>query len=188
MHSAIVKEILNRKFEKTEGGDLYLPGSKVYVGGVFEHWVNDGEHEADGNIVVNEGLDHILDVALSAGAQSANWYIGIYKNVYNATATTTAATISSASGEVVVTTEVSETLRQAWTDAGVSSRTVTNSASPATYTATASIAVNGAFLINSNTIGGTSGKLMASASFAATRNLSATDVLNVTYTFTIADA
>ena len=190
MHSAIAKEILKGKFEKTEGGDLYLPGSKVYVGGVFEHWVNDDMStlQADGNIVVDQGLNHILDSTLSGAAQLSSWYIGIYKNNYTVLSTDSASNIASAASEVVATTDVAETVREIWTDAGASGKAITNSASPASYTANASISVYGAFLISNNTIGGATGTLMAGAKFTAVRNLAATDVLNVTYTFNIADA
>ena len=91
-----------------------------------------------------------------------------------------------AAGEV--TAEVDEATRQAWSEAGVASKVLTNTASPAVFTANASIGAYGAFLSSTNTKGSTSGKLIAASKFSSVRNLLNTDTLNVTYTLTIADA
>jgi hypothetical protein len=167
---------------------------KTKVGGVFhfEH-VRNGEvidTWDEENIVVDEGLDHILDVGLSNGTQSSTWYVGIFKNNYTPVAADVASTFAGAgkANEVTATTDVDETVRETWTDAGVSSQSVTNSASPASYNAAASISVYGAFLIDNSTIGGLTGTLFAASKFTAVRNLVATDVLNVTYTLSAADA
>lgn len=178
-----VSEDLREALEKGEG---------VKAGGVFtvEH-IRNGEvidviHSP--NIVVDEGLNHILDVALSNGAQSTTWYVGIFKNNYTPVAGDVAATFAGSGVANEVITEVDETSRPQWVDAGVSSKTVTNSASPAVFTANQSVAVYGAFLISNATMGGTTGVLCAASKFAAVRNLLNTDVLNITYTLNIADA
>jgi len=189
----LTKEILAGKFEKTEkGGELYLPGAKVFVGGAFEHWVNDDIEglRSDGNLVVNEGLDHLLDVALSSATQKTNWYVGINKANYTFLATDTAANVSTNSTEVTGTGDVSNTVRPAWTEAGVSSQSITNSASPAVYTSDSTFTVYGAFLVSVTAFGNgiSTDRLLAASAFAASRSLIATDVLNVTYTLNIADA
>lgn len=188
----LLKEIRNRKFERTEDGGLFLPKANVFVGGAFQHWVNDDidDMQTDFNLVVNEGLDHLLDVTLSSATQKTSWYIGINKANYTFLATDTAQNISTNSTEVVGTTDVDETVRQAWTEAGVSSQAITNSASPASYTAATSVTIYGAFLVSFSTIGNgsSSDKLMAASSFSSSRSLLATDVLNVTYTLNVADA
>lgn len=168
------------------------PVSKCAAGGYFtiEH-IRDGKvihTERVGNIVVDEGLDHLLDVSLSNATQNATWYIGIYKNNYTPVSTVTAATIAGAGVANEITTEVDETARPTWTEAGVATQSITNSASPAVFTANTTVDAYGAFLISNNTMGGTTGVLMAAAKFAAVRNLLSTDTLNVTYTLNIADA
>ena len=192
MHS-LTKEILAGKFEKTEkGGELYLPYSKVFVGGAFNHWINDdiNDLQSDGNLVVNEGLDYLLDVALSSATQKTNWFVGINKANYTFLATDTAANVSTNSTEVTGTGDVSNTVRPAWTEVGVASQSITNSASPAVYTADSTFTAYGAFLISVTAFGNGTGtdRLLAAASFAASRSLISTDVLNVTYTINIADA
>lgn len=188
----LLKEIRNRKFERTEDGGLFLPKANVFVGGAFQHWVNDDieDKQTDFNIVVNEGLDHLLDVALSGATQKTNWYIGINKANYTFLATDTAQNVSTNSTEVVATTDVNETIRESWTEAGVSSQSITNSASPASYTAATSVTIYGAFLVSFSTIGNgvSTDKLMAASAFSSSRSLLATDVLNITYTLNVADA
>ena len=192
MHN-LTKEILKGKFEKTDKeGEIYLPQAKVFVGGVFEHWVNDDLDglQADGNLVVNEGLDHLLDVTLSGGTQKSNWYVGINKANYTFLATDTAQNVSTNSTEVTGSGDVSEIARPAWTEPGVVSQSITNAAAAAAYTATAGVTIYGAFLISSPTYGNNaaSDKLLAASAFASPRALINTDVLNVTYTLNIADA
>jgi hypothetical protein len=172
--SNLTKEILQGKFEKTEkDGEIYLPQAKVFIGGAFEYWLNDEEHYADGNIVVNEGLDHLLDVTLSNGTQKANWFVSIFKANYTPVSTDTAQNISTNSTEVVGSGDVAETARQAWVE-------------PATGTLTA----YGAFLISTSAYGNgiSSDKLLAASAFSAPRSMIATDILNVTYTLNVADA
>ncbi len=167
---------------------------KTAVGGVFHfEQVRDGkviDEWDEHNIVVDEGLNHILDVGLSNGSQNTTWYVGIFKNNYTPVAGDVASTFagSGVANEIVATTDVSETVRETWTDGGVSAKSVDNSASPASYTAAAGLSIYGAFLISNNTIGGLTGTLFAASKFAAVRTLIATDVLNITYTLTAADA
>ena len=167
-------------------------GANVKAGGFFiiEHIRNGKviDTQISKNIVVDEGLTHILNVALSGGAQDTTWFVGIFKNNHVPVAGDIAATFAGAGVAGEVSTEVDETTRPAWTEAGVSAKAITNSASPATFTANTTVSVWGAFLISDNVMGGTTGTLMAASRFTSVRNLLDTDVLNITYTLTIADA
>lgn len=183
------KEILRRKFEKTETG-IFLPGAKVNIGGVFSNWLNDDEDGIihSGNIVVNEGLNHILDIVFSNGTQQATWYVGLYKNNYTPLATDTASVFAGVGKGNEITTEVNEVVRQTYTEPGPSGQAITNVASPATFTANQAVTAYGAFLISDNTMGGVTGVLAAASLFPAQRDMVNTDVLNVTYELQIADA
>lgn len=160
--------------------------NKMKVAGYFSY-----EHVRDGevidtwqepNLVVDEGLNYALDVAFSGGSASTNWYIGIFKNNYTPLAANVAATFPGAGVANEATTEYSEATRPAWTEAGVSAKTITNSASPAVFTFTGTVSIYGAFLVSTNTKGGTTGILAAASKFASVRNMLSTDKLNVTYT------
>jgi hypothetical protein len=194
------KEIANHQYEITDTG-LFFPKSKVHVGGVFNHWINNdlSTLQKDHNIVVDEGLTYILDTALSAGTQITNFYIGIFKNNYNPLAASIQSSATASNNFVhstkadEATTEYSESTRPAWTDAGVTSKTITNVASPAVFTIGTNVTIYGAFLVGgsgSSTKGssGTSQKLIAASQFGSARSLLAVDVLNITYQLQIADA
>jgi len=186
------KELKNGKYEFNDDGGLYLPKSNVNIGGTFNHWLNDdlSTMEHDPNIVVNQGLDYLLDAAMANGTVKPNWYVGIFKGNYTPTATTTAQDINTAATEVVATTDVVQTVRPAWTNAAVSGQSITNSANAAAYEANATITVYGAFLVSSSAManGISTDRLLAASRFGAPRELIATDALNVTYTLNIADA
>jgi hypothetical protein len=64
----------------------------------------------------------------------------------------------------------------------------TNSASPASFNINATATVGGAFLTSNNTKSGTTGTLFSAADFGAPgdRSVANGDVLNVTYTLSLA--
>lgn len=136
------------------------------------------------NIVVNQGLDDLLDVTLSGGTQDTTWFVGLT----DGTPTVAAAdTLASHAGWVEVTA-FDETNRQAWTDGGVSGQSVSNTASPATFTINANgTTIGGAFLAGVNT--GTAGRLYAAGAFTGGDIvLNDNAVLEVVATFTTAAA
>lgn len=160
------------------------------IGGIFKfEQIRDGkviDSWEEHNIVVNESLNYILDVAFSAGSANTAWYVGLFKNNFTPIATSVMSTFPGAGVANESTTDYSETTRPVWTDAGAASQSITNSASPAAFTFTpASTTIYGAFLSSSSVKGGTTGVLGAASKFASSRTLLASDVLNVTYTLNI---
>lgn len=141
--------------------------------------------EAASNIVTNAGLDYALDAALSGGTPITTWYVGLT----DGTPTVAAGdTMSSHAGWAEVTA-YDEAARQTWSDGGVSSQSVTNSASAAVFTcSTNSTTIGGAFLTSDSTKGGTSGTLYAAVAFTGgDKSADDGDTITVTYTFTAAD-
>lgn len=138
------------------------------------------------NLVTNAGLDHLLDATLSGATQITAWYVGLTAGAPTAAAADTSA---SHAGWTEVTA-YDEATREAWTDGGVSSRSVSNSASAAQFTiSTNGTTVGGAFLISNSTKGGSTGTLYAVGAFSAgDKSLDDGDTLDVTATFTSAAA
>jgi len=165
-----------------------LTGNPV-VGGVFEfELVRDGkviDKWEDRNLVVNEGLNDLLQVYLGNGTQKATWYVGLFEGNYTPVATVTAATVASAATECVAYGELT---RPEWVEAAASAQQITNTASKATFTINASKTVYGAFLISENTKGGITGVLFAASRFSTARALINGDQLLVTYTVQAASA
>jgi len=174
-------------FKETPGGIL-IPDVGLRVGGFFTHDVFRpgvgllGEI-VDHNLVVNQGLNYLLDVALSSGAQEVSWYVGLFKNNRTVLATDTATNFNT---DAAGATEYDEAIREAWVDAGPSSQQVTNSASKAEFTMNATVTIYGAFLINKSakdgSADGSGGVLFAASKFSVARAVQDNDVLLVTYT------
>lgn len=171
-------------YEKTAGGIL-MPDQQLRVGGSFiiEH-IRDGEvidREEIHNLVVDQGLNAMLDIMFHGTTQVNPWYLGLFEGNYTPVAGVTAATIASAATEC---TAYDETTRQEYTEAAAASKITTNSANKATFTFNATKTVYGAFLISDSTKGGTSGTLFSAARFGTAKSVVSTDQLLLTYTFT----
>lgn len=180
-----ISDALQAKFDSGDTDGLR-------VGGVFaiEHY-RDGKllsSEVIPNIVTDEGLNYILETSMSGASQNLTHYVGIYSNNYTPQSTDVMSTFAGAGVANEITTEVDETTRQTWVEPGIGSKTITNSASPAVFTANTTVSAYGAFLSSDNVMDGTTGVLVAASLFAAVRSLLNTDTLNVTYTLNIADA
>jgi hypothetical protein len=153
------------------------------VGGRFDfELVRDGEvidRWSEHNIVVNEGLNHILGVEFNGATQIGTWYIGVFEGNYTPVATVTAATITAASTEC---TAYDEATRVAYDEAAPSSQSITNSASKATFTFNATKTIYGAFLVSASAKSATSGTLFSAARFSSSKAVVDDDQLLVTYT------
>ena len=141
------------------------------------------------NLVVNVGLQYMAGVALTSTAQITSWYIGLY----GAAASNNPAATDTMSSHIGWTenTTYSESTRPAATFAAATNANpsvVTNSASKAAFTINGTTTIGGAFLTSNNTKGGTTGTLFSAADFSAPgdRSVVSGDILNVTYTFSLA--
>ena len=152
-----------------------------------ECW-RDGElvwRDVTENTTVNTGLDDILDKYWKGSTYSADHYVGLT----DGTPTPAAGdTMSSHAGWSEVTA-YDEATREALTLGSVSSQSVDNSASKASFTISGTTTVGGAFITTNSTKGGTSGTLIGIAAFSGgDRSVQDDDVINVTCTLTAASA
>ena len=133
------------------------------------------------NGIVNEGKNHILDVAFNDGTAIANnsWFLGLI-DLSGFTTLADADTMSSHGGWNEFTT-YSEGTRVAWGSDAASSQSTTNS-TPATFNITGSATVRGIFVVSNSTKSGSSGILWATALFSADVPVSNGDQLRITYT------
>lgn len=138
------------------------------------------------NIVVNVGLDDVLDKYFKGSAYTSAFYVGL-----------TDGTPSGAAGDTMAShvgwTEVTaydEATREVLTLGTVSSQSVDNSASKASYAINAnSTTIGGAFITTNNTKGGTTGTLYGVGAFTGgDKSADSGDTLNVTVTLTAATA
>jgi hypothetical protein len=158
---------------------------QTQVGGYFkfEH-IRDGEvidSWDSSNIVVNQGLNYILDAALSNGTIIPTWYIGLFKNNYTPVAADVKSTFTGAGVANEASSEYSETVRPTWVDAGPVTQSISNSASPAVFTFTAAVTIFGAFMTSTSTKGDTAGTLLAASKFTTSKVMAIADQLNISY-------
>lgn len=193
MHPAFRHEVRNNKYEKTDDGQIYLPQSKVLIGGYFGvEAYRAGEilypFTWEKNIVVDEGLQHILDVVLHGTTAVNPWYVGIFEGNYTPLASDTGTTISSNATE---SNKYDELTRREYVEAAASSApvTTTNSANKATFTISATVTIYGAFLHEAEEktadAGYNVGTLLAASKFSSARSLVDDDELLITYSIVI---
>jgi hypothetical protein len=137
--------------------------------------------EEDHNIVVNEGLQHILDVTFAACAQVTTWHVGLI-NSAAAPSIAAADTLASHAGWTENTSYDGN--RKEFVDVRTA-QAVTNSASIASFSINTASNIHGGFLSEPST--GTSGVLLSGVAFASNKSASDGDTLEVTYSFSAAD-
>lgn len=142
------------------------------------------------NLTVNQGLNDLLSKYFKGSSYTAGWFVSLIDNAsFSALAAgDTAAQINGTNGWIEVS-YVSNATRPALTLGSVSGESVDNSASPAAFNINGGGGtLNGAFVVSSSVLAGTSGVLYGEASFSSTRAVTSGDTVNVTVTLTAASA
>lgn len=189
INKSLAKDVLAGRFEQMGDGKIFVPGARIVIGGVFSHeLIRAGRSLGvmhDHNLVVNQGLMHVLSTTFNGGAIINPWYIALFEGNYTPVATDTAANIVANSTESVA---YNEATRPEYVEAAPSGQSITNSANKATFTMNATKTIYGASMLSASAKSAVTGTLLASSRFSAARNVVAADQLLVTYTFTAADA
>jgi len=140
------------------------------------------------NMVPYSGANKLLDACFKGGLTSPTWYVGL---IYGAGAPTfaTSDTMGSHPGWTEVpSVQITQTSRQLWVPGSISVGSIDNTGSPATYqiAATYSPTIQGLFMVDNNTLGGTTGNLYSEAVFdTGAQPTSPGNILNVTATLAI---
>lgn len=161
-------------------------GESVYARGEYFGRVNGGEWAKEGdNLIVLEGLAHILSVALGATPKPAGYYLALFSGAAAPAANWTGANFAAVASEITSMTEgYTSPTRPAWTPpASTATNSIDNMASVATVTiATAgTLNVTGAALLTGSTRGGTADKLVSASKYAVARTFQDGDVYDVGY-------
>ena len=156
---------------------------------IIEHWRDDEllAKRIEENLCPDEFINHVLDVALSGGATITNWYLALFSNNHSPAAGNTYAVPG-----FTEATGYDETTRPQWNEAGVSSKTISNSANKATFTMDGTDGtIYGSALVSLDTKGDTAGGgilgPVAQFSGGAITGIVDDDVLKVYMTITGSD-
>ena len=142
------------------------------------------EKDAD-NLVVDVGLQQMLDDLFTGAGQVDPWYLGLTDG---APVTVAAADTMGGHAGWVEIEDYSEPTRQAFIDVRTD-ESVDNSVAPAAFTINGdAITIGGAFLTSSNVKGGVVGVLLCGVAFTGGDEVADTnDTIEITYTFGAAD-
>ncbi len=163
---------------------IYFPRQGILASGEYFDRVNDGEWQRTSNLIVNEGLTHLLNVALGTTPKPAGYFLALFSGATAPAANWTAANFASVASEIVSLTEgYTSATRPVWTPVNTSGNSIDNMASVASVTiATAgTLNVTGAALLTNSTKGGTTGVLVSATKYAAARTFQNGDVYNIGY-------
>lgn len=162
---------------------------KFEIGGVGSiQCIRKGElvfEETKHNIVVDQGLLHILGMIGNKDTIITNRYIGLFSGAYVPVPEDTAATFP---GDATEFTGYSETTRQLWDlSAIVGSPTgpLTNVDNKAEFTISSDATITGVFLTSAAAKSATTGVLLSAIEFDTPRNVLIGDILIVTYILNI---
>lgn len=133
------------------------------------------------NLVVTAGLNKYLDATLKTGLASPAWYVGLVDNT-PAPSYVAGDTMASHAGWAE-STVYSNANRPTFTPGSISGGSVDNSASKAVFNINGTATLDGCFLTDNNTKGGTTGTLLGEGAFTGgDRAVQNGDTLNVTVT------
>lgn len=146
--------------------------------------------EISENLIVDQGLDHFLNVVMGADSKITTWYVGIFtNNVTPAAANTPAAQLGAAGtyGEGQdADYDVPATNKPEYIDVPSTGQVMSNSGTPASFTIAATITVYGAFISSVQAKTATTGTLLAAKQFDSSRAVIDNDILTVQYDITAA--
>lgn len=182
------KELINGNFEVSPEG-IVFPRQSVLATGEYLDWINGVFQGKSPNLVVDQGLMHMLNVVFGATSKASTWYLALYSGAISPAANWTAANFASTATEITSNSEgYSDTTRREWVDNVAAANAIDNVGSEATFNieCASSINVNGAALLSDNTKGGTSGVLASATRYGAQRTLYDGDVYKVGYRVTLA--
>ncbi|ENX02615.1 hypothetical protein F900_01061 [Acinetobacter modestus] len=183
LQQAIAGDLGRENFDYTANG-IYLPRQGILVSGEYFDRINGGEWQHTCNLVVNEGLAHLLNVAMGSKAKAAGYYLALFSGATAPAANWTAANFAAVSSEIVSLTEgYTNATRPQWTPTDTTTNQIDNFAATATVTIATSSQLNvtGAALLTNNVRGGTSGTLISASKYSAARTFQDGDVYDIGY-------
>lgn len=166
------------RYETTPEG-IYFPAENALAQGIFSVSKRGEPVEFSQNLVVNQGLNYILQAAVGETAGISNWYIALFVGDVTVVATWTAATFTATATEW---TAYDEAARQGWTKSSVASQGTDSFSNKASFTSSSDTqTVRGAAMLSASAKSATSGVLLAASRFSSDKALDTGEILDVGY-------
>lgn len=167
----LANDLKAENYQITEQG-IYFPKQGVLAQGEYFDRINGGEWQTTHNLVVNEGLAHLLNVAMGTTAKPAGYYLALFSGATAPAANWTAANFASVAAEIVSMTEgYTGATRPQWTPQNTSTNSIDNfnAVAKVTIATSSQLTVTGAAMLTNSTKGGTTGTLISASKYTAAR-------------------
>lgn len=158
-------------YQMTEQG-IYFPKQGILAQGEYFDRINGGEWQTTHNLVVNEGLAHLLNVAMGTTAKPAGYYLALFSGATAPAANWTAANFATVAAEIVSMTEgYTNATRPQWTPQNTTTNSIDNfnAVAKVTIATSSQLTVTGAAMLTNSTKGGTTGTLISASKYTAAR-------------------
>ena len=177
--------IKSGKYEMTPEG-LLLGADGLLARGEYRVYRNGVLDEVVPNLIVTEGLNYLVGVALKGVTPVTSWYVALFSGNVSVQAAWTAANFTAGSTEF---TAYSQATRVAWVGGSVAAGAVNNTASKASFTINSDTqTVRGAALLSASAKSSTTGTLLGAARFTSDKVLDTDEVLDIGYGLTLSAA
>lgn len=184
LHEAM-NQIKANNFEMTEKG-LYIPSMGCFAQGVFRYAKRGEEEEQSFNLIVTQGLDYLVGVALKGISQVNSWYIAPFSADVTVPSTWTASNFSTNANEVTAYEALS---RPEWQGGDVAVGAANSFSAKAEIKATQNgVVIRGAGMLSSATKQGTVGTLLGASRFPSAKTLDEGEILDIGYGLQISAA
>ncbi len=148
------------------------------------------QNEESHNLLVDQGLNHFLNVVMGVDAKITTWYVGIFTNNVTPAAADVPSTALGAAGTFGegqdADYDIPLTNKPEYIDAPATAKVMSNSGTPASFTIAATLTIYGAFISSVSAKTATTGTLLAAKQFDASRAVIDNDILTVQYDITAA--
>lgn len=183
LNQKLAQSMESGEYEITNDGILF-PEHGILAQGEYFDRINGGEWKATKNLITDQGLAHILNVALGTTPKPTGYYLALFSAAATPQSSWTAASFASTASEIVSMTEgYSDATRPKWNPTNATTNSIDNMTTVAKVTMkTASqLTVQGAAMLTNSSRGGTSGVLISATKYAAPRVFQNDDTYEIGY-------
>lgn len=173
----INKDVPNDNHHATQQHDFKF-------GGKYFHRVNGGPWEEASNLVVDEGIAHILNTAFGSKPKTPKYYIALFSGATAPANNWKAENFAAVASEIVSGTEgYTNATRPEWVSTDTNGNSIDNMVTAASLTIATSgtLTVTGAALLTSPTKGGTTGTLISASKYPVARTFQNGDIYEIGY-------
>lgn len=195
-HGEIARAIRNKRFERTDDGRILIASAGLFIGGALKvKDYRDGSDQLaaiDANMLLDEGINHILNVTLPpAGgyAQITQWYFAPFSGNYTPDPTHDASELPTASTEFTAYTSTTRLPLNIQNLATAKTTGNTGNEVQLIFNAGGPYHIYGCNIVSASAKGSTTGKALASVRLASPKlGLTGGEKIGLEYVLSAADA